>query len=317
MEKWLILSEQTLPVPKRRYRKAILKVGQFRKPDGVEFELSADALKAMADTYSQMAHDGHKVPIPLGHTDEEDKNRGYVDKMEFADDMLFMECEAIGAEAIEQFEQSDCSCFIPPKWEDAEGREYIRPIRHVALTQYPVIPGLGKFEGIAASLVPPKKEENTMDLSKIQAALGLSEALTDDNAEALILGGIGQLKEKASPSDPLQTARDAIKVMPGIMDTAKVNRETKLNALVLSQKISPAVKDKLVEMYTTEESLLLSLTADGGTSEFDKLVLILSQNEVVNTGGETTGMQVLNDPAKGNSNPVVDGAKAMAEAAKN
>jgi hypothetical protein len=39
---------------------------------------------------------------------------------------------------------------MPPKFYDGRGEEYIRPIRHVCITDYPVIPGLEPF-GIAAS----------------------------------------------------------------------------------------------------------------------------------------------------------------------
>ena len=323
MYEWLVLSEEHLPVPKKKYRKAILKTGNFVKEiDGekeLEFKLTEENLKAMAAVSTQYMKDGHKIPIPLGHTDDEDKNRGYVDAIVFdeKDQLLYMTAEAIGAKAIEQFEQSDCSCYIPPKWNDSEGREYIRPIRHVALTQYPVISGLGKFEAIAASLVPTRKE-TPMKFDKIQAALSLSEPLTEENAEALILGGIGQLVEKAKnaePADPLKAAREAVKALPGAITGAKMGREAKLNALVLGNKISPAVKTKLAEMYTGEDSLVLSLTAKEGETEFDKLVAILSENKVVNTG-EKTGHQVQDDASKGNENPLLLSAKKMADEAK-
>ena len=309
MQTWLVLSETHLPVPKKRYRKNILKVGKFAKmtEDGkkeMEFELTQDNLTSIAAESTQMLADGHRIPVPLGHTQEEDKNQGYVDKFGVEGDYLFMEAEAVGKEAIENFEQSDCSCYIPPKYKDSEGREYTRPIRHVALTQYPVIVGLGKFEAIAASLVPVRKEE-PMKFDKIQAALSLSETLTEENAETLILGGIGQLVEKAKAAgtteDPLAAAKEALKSMPGIIPGLKNARETKLQGLVLAQKISPAVKDKLAEMFTSEDSLVLSTTVKEGESEFDKLCLILSENTVVKTG-EETGVQTLDDPNQGGSN---------------
>ena len=47
-------------------------------------------------------------------------------------------------------DDSQVSIHVPPQFTDGLGRTYVRPIRHVAITDYPVIPGLGRFEALAA-----------------------------------------------------------------------------------------------------------------------------------------------------------------------
>lgn len=164
-----------------RYRKHILKLGKFvKKSDNLRFEITPREFDHFERTFSQMQQNGVKVPLPLGHTDDDHKNRGWVVGIERStDDPNFLDA-IIECDRPELIKENDVSVFVPPSFTDGEGNEYMRPIRHVALTPYPVIPGLGEFKAIAASFedgdVSPEYDGSGADLS-YEALLREAESL--------------------------------------------------------------------------------------------------------------------------------------------
>lgn len=122
------------------------------------FTVDSDRLDYWADTGNTMIQNGVKVPVPLKHTDDPEKNRGQIVRFErgLNDDgreALFGVVKFRDQEAAKLAASTDVSIFVPDKpVYDGLGREYIHPIRHVCCTDYPVIPKLGGFEAIAASL---------------------------------------------------------------------------------------------------------------------------------------------------------------------
>lgn len=270
-------------IPVRRYHKPLIKVGKYTKDsDGVSFVVTDDLLTHWNNTVLEMSENGIKIPVPLGHTEN---NKGYLKSTFIKDKTLIGVIDLVGTDAAELAKTQDVSIYVPPKFTDGKGRTYNRPIRHVALTSYPVIPGLGEFEAVAASLILINKEKE-MELGAIKLALNVEGEATEDS----ILAGITKLKE----SIPIQLSfNDAtIKV-------ATENRELKIGQLINTGKITPAVGEELKKIYTTKDNITLSLSSEDST--FDKMVEALSKNESVVKTGEKTGQQTLelSDPNKG------------------
>lgn len=91
----------------------------------------------------------------------------------------------------------------------------------------------------------------------------------------------------------------------------------KLSTLV-GEKISPAVKDDLVALFCSPESLTLSLSSEAGDGGmFDKIVEILRKNETVDLGPTDRTIVLskddMSDPEK---NPLLADAKKRADATK-
>lgn len=156
------LSAETSDRGKTLYRKELAYPGRFVKmgtDDEPEFELPVEEplIDHWVKTFNEMKADGVDVPVPIGHTTEPEKRRGTVEKMtkevnEDGQPALFCYVRFSSPEYAEQFKDSNVSLFMPPKWTNGRGRTYRKPITHVAITDYPVIPDLSKFSAVAASM---------------------------------------------------------------------------------------------------------------------------------------------------------------------
>src|SRR5690606_13600266 len=102
---------------------------------------------------------GIKIPLPVEHTFDPEKNRGYVVGAQLGKNSkgipaLFALIQFRDEQEGKKLAAStDVSIFVPPDFTDGHGNKYPRPITHVALTSYPVVSGLDGFKAIAASLV--------------------------------------------------------------------------------------------------------------------------------------------------------------------
>lgn len=284
---------------RRVYRKQLVYEGDFVKrlkghpPQPVHVTV-AD-LDHWYETGQLMLSDGVDIPMPLEHTEDPDKNRGLVVGYErgvnedgkqalyglhvFDDEKLAL--------------SSNVSIYVPPEWEHSQ-RTYKRPIKHVALTNYSVIPKLGRFEAVALSLADPEPElgpqprlkEDGMSLSTLAKAMGVEvpDGAKDDDIEKAIGSAFQALKSAKPPEKPKPIAA-------GFVNLARDNRAAKLEKLVQRGNITPAVRDSLAEQWCSDQALQLSLTADGETTDgFDALVDTLAKNDPVEIG-EKTGPQ--------------------------
>lgn len=173
MMKPMLLSLQTAPakefariengVPVRRFRKDIIRTGSFVKAsDDLNFDVSTDTLDHWVAQFSQWTANGNKVPVPVTHkaAGNPKDNAGWVVDMYREDDRLVGVFDLVGEDASKLALASDVSIFVPPTHTDGSGHKYTRPITHVALCTDPVIPGLGKFEAIAASHLSLASDED-------------------------------------------------------------------------------------------------------------------------------------------------------------
>lgn len=298
--KWLKLSDG-----ERRYKKPILRVGEFvKESEGVKFSITQEHLQFLKESFKT------RVPVPLEHTTDPDKNRGWVSDLEIENDVLFGVFEL--SEMIEDPNIFDTSVYMPIE----EGR--LQPLKHVALTSYPVVDGLGKFEAIVASLTPIKEEtEVAFNWKALGVALGLSD-LTEENAEDKLTEHfksqseeVKSLKLQLSDTNPKINIEQIKKQHGKLFQFAKDGKKSKIESLPLSK----AAKDKLVEHYCSDDILALSLSEDY-FDDFDVIIDALEQHESLEFG-EVSGVQ-LSDPLKGKTktSSIVELARKRAEAAK-
>ena len=145
------------------YEKEAIYTGNFIKDDKknapIRFDVDDKLLLHWQNSINMLLANGIEIPVPLEHTSDPTKNRGKVVGARVAENSagkkaLFTKIKFNDAEAAKLKDSADISIFVPPEFTDGLGRIYRRPIRHVALTNYPTIPGLGKFQPIAASFTP-------------------------------------------------------------------------------------------------------------------------------------------------------------------
>jgi hypothetical protein len=169
-KEWALARDEAFAGPV--YRKEVAYPGTFSRGDPdtgeIEFELevTGDTMRRWVDTFNEMRSNGIEVPVPLGHSTNPEHRRGKVVRLsvEPSDsrdgDALFAYVKFRDEETAKQLAHSDVSLYMPPKVRDGRGRVYVRPIRHLAITDYPVVPELGPFTPVAASLVELSYEDD-------------------------------------------------------------------------------------------------------------------------------------------------------------
>jgi len=185
------------------YRKELIYPGHFVKKDAkgsVEFELPVDEtlLDHWVATFNKMKAAGIEVPVPIEHTTDPEQRRGTVvdlkkemnpERKEPALYAYIKFRDQPTGDALSKTTQ--VSLFSPPDFVDGKGIKYVRPIRHVALTDYPLVPGLAGFEkAIAASLVLSQDKETQMSpISDLADQLGVEypQGATDEEIKAAIV----------------------------------------------------------------------------------------------------------------------------------
>jgi len=223
-------------------------VGKFQKGDDPEFELTEEALSHFAAETNRYIENGNKCNLPVEHTTDPEKNHGENKKWFVKDDSkgrrgLFSLTEFRDAEAAKLARTAQTSIFCPAKYKDGAQNEYVRPIRHVALTDYPVIPGLDGFTPIAASLVSvPRKENSSMSetLKGLAEGIGLqlSEDVFADEAKASksILDAFAAINLELSDYKEYKKLNppkvDPVRVSKSQVAMVRENRELKLSHLV-------------------------------------------------------------------------------------
>ena len=310
--------------PSKLYRKELIRTGSFCKPSAnITFTVTPELLQHWVNTFELFLSRGIRVPVPLTHENLED-NHGYLRAMHIEDDRLVGTIELIGETGEALAQTHDVSIYCPPVWCDGLGNTYTRPILHVALTAYPVIPGLKEFEAIAASILT-RVENKKMDWKEIQQALELKDELTDETAGSLILSAINQLKAKQVDIEKeLKTTKAALKLSqtpvapdPMVIKLSSDNLNLRLSSLVNDGKITPFVKDKLLQAFLGQDNKTLSLSiTSGSTAIYDDVILALSENDVVKLMEQTKRQEFrVTDPAASQQNVLVAEAERLQQEA--
>ena len=367
-------------VPKQRFLKDIIRTGEYVKAsEGLAFTITLATLANWVIQFRKMQANGIKVPIPATHKSEEWEkaaqkkdgdprdNMGYVDDLWIEEHALWMSCTLVGDDALEAAKRGDVSLNSPAEFIDGHGNVYKRPITHVAMCTDPVVPGLGEFIPLAASLRLQEQAIMLEFLQKLGAILGIDPAEIPDEATAMALieEKITALVEQVTgepaaepgaagaPGAPTPGAPAAAstgqpgaavrkqsvtteyagafaldsegKPNPMVVKTFAENRRMKIEKLLDTRKITPAVRDKMVARWVGKNNEMVGLALARGDdgSDFDAAIEAFEANDpIALKTGEKTGAQsktvVLSDANKADGdkpNPLVANAEARRKAA--
>lgn len=292
--------------PTKRYKKDLVRVGDYYKASTDQsFKFTAERLEQFASTFSRMKAAGVKVPVPVGHTNDPEANRGYVEDMYVDGDTLYATIELIGEEAIALSGRVEVSIYAVPELVDGKGNTYNNVIEHVALVTNPVIPDQDGFVPIAAShgvvrVASYKLSNGASPMNEIAKALGIETEGMDEAAmkEAIMakIKGMSETKDMAA-EEALKKAQEEVKASraelealklsrskgetnPQIIKLAAKNRANDLDGLVKAGKITKAVRDQLAATWigTDNKALALSLD-DENDARFDRTIKALGEND--------------------------------------
>jgi len=200
------------------YRKELAYPGRFTKVNPEtkkeEFELPVTdtLLDHWVNTFSEMNKNGVDVPVPIGHTTDPEARRGTVVDLKKEYNPA-RKCNALYAyvkfrdeQTANDLRNSNVSLFMPPEFTDGKKRRYIRPIRHVAITDYPVIPGLDSFKPVAASFyeLSLSEDDAKMTIAELAEKMGVAvpDGADDDAAAQAILEAWDASEESGDDEEP-------------------------------------------------------------------------------------------------------------------
>lgn len=141
--------------PIQRFRKDLIKVGQFKHPvEGWTLDVTADRLEIWLSAFQKMRANGVDVEITADHSDSAEAIRGYMVDAFIEDDTLFGILEMRGGKGIELAEVvKNVSVEIEDDFVDGRGEHYGDSIVAVAIGKKPIVQNQKPFERVAASLV--------------------------------------------------------------------------------------------------------------------------------------------------------------------
>jgi hypothetical protein len=288
------------------YDKELIYVGEFVKGD-VEFSVTEELIDHWVTEFQKMATQGFKAKLPVEHTFDPEKNRGHVVALSKKVDSkgriaLFGKLEFVDADAAKLARSTDVSIYAPPSYTMGNGYTANRPITHVALTDYPVVPGLDPFETLAASLF----EESSMNIKDLADKLGITvpAEVTDEAAIVeLIVSEVEKMRKatETKPADPAPVAASADPAIAASMAALMFDaRVAKIDGLVAACKLTPAEATSWKASYAKKEALSLS-NNDG----FDVAFSLAQARQPFTVVGEKTRQQSNLDPA---ANPLLKDA---------
>lgn len=311
------------------YRKEVVPTGHMKDGKGTRFFVDESRLSHWAYTHGRMLEAGHRVPSPMNHTFDPDKNRGFVKD-------LRVESNSKGEPSLfgyfelddPKLAKTDVSIFVESEFEDAKGNKFRDVIRHVALTDYPMVPGMDGFTLVMAATPEDPDTMKVKELLKKYKVTPKEGESEEDALQAYIDGVTAKAKEirddiqsdppKADddppPADPPAVPKNEPEMIAAsaVLPLVQQNRTARIKGLLDSRKITKAQHDALIKQYvpTGESISLSSLQADG----FDSAMTVFElASPIADDRREKTGLQRTWDEGQ---NPVVNAARKRAEAAK-
>lgn len=167
---WILLDKKH-PL---KWRKEVLPVGHWEKLDengeGLSFDADEKLLSHLVDSVNKLRSNGVTIPYAKSHDGWELAENKYgeivgasVGRNSRGKKSFFIDVQFDSESAAKECTKTDSSVGIPDKFFDGAGNEYHHPLRHVAATNAPVIPGLGRWQAIAASFA---KQINGINLTR-------------------------------------------------------------------------------------------------------------------------------------------------------
>jgi len=296
-----------------------------------EIRVKRTFLDKVVDNFKKMKEVGVRCPLFGSHVESSDNHRGEVvavkvKKNNRGEDALFGRIKFNNAKVAEQGKNLDVSVGIPPKFVDGKKNVYEWPLRHVALTAKPIVPGMQRFEPILLSFDTPTglmlaAEAPPMNelIDQILAALQLTAPDGSDEAAKLRL--ILQ-KVQPAPSEEEKGAPDLnLSFSPLLTKELIRSREQQVDGLIRDLVLTPARGAEWKKKYCTKDAveadIKLSHDNEDATTAFDAAVEqareFAEDRPISNSGRE--GIR-LSHKQKDDENPLIKAAKKKAEAAK-
>lgn len=281
---------------KLRYWKEAIYEGSFQKridSKAVPFKITRDTIDHLVETYRKFTENGNEVPHFCSHVESSENRLGTIVDVKAENDSkgryaLFTLIEFNGEEAAAIGLANQVSVYIPPEYEDGKGNVYEWPLKHLASTPNPGIPGLDPYVALAASndFVLSLAVEYPMD--EILKALGIDPPDEGADVTALVLKAIEDMQKKmSSMSDseeeetpPVEAGdKPAVEMsLPTIViDQISSSRSREVDSLVKSRTVTPAHADELRAQYCSSKAVGLALSNDGGDG-FDILIKNLTKS---------------------------------------
>jgi hypothetical protein len=285
------------------FKKDLIKVGKYIN-GGITYDVTPELLQLVEAETMRMIQNGREVSMPVETHDPEgnpDNNAGFVRRVYIEGDTLFGECELIDDDPDSLAKRYKVSVGIKPH-QDGNGNIYEAVVEHVALTATPVVIGQDDFEPIMFIL----EEEDAGGIIPVHP-----------NCSCRVIEGMWQFGETASGPCPdcitlkAQWNSGQISLKESIMpektevkvdEVEHTHQEThhkvdmvmplqfmeKVDELVKSSIISPAVRNKIKDAVTTMNM------SEGPLSLPDKIIEALKSNVVMNleeaAGPQTTAV---------------------------
>jgi len=249
------------------YRKKLIKTGHYDDTSGADFDVTGAVLDNWMETFTKMRNNGNRIPLSLSHDKADDPKADVGQCLSlFRDNGSLWGNLVIADENRALALSNDVSIYSPPEHTDDNGVKYMQPITHIALTANPAVSGLGAFVQLSLS-----KGDNEMDKKVLAKLLGIAEDASDE----LITNTINGLK---APAITLSASQGTTAIDPRLVGLMSRGNEDRLNQLVNTGVISPAIKDKIAKEYVETQTLTLSLSKGGDNHHFDLLHDVLVEN---------------------------------------
>jgi len=248
----------------QRFRKELIRVGHYIKAhDNLDFEVTREALDHWVLSFNKMREAGVRVPVPVGHTENPEANRGWVHEMTREGDSLYGVIELVGTDAIAMAGRTDVSIYSPSLYVDGQGNQYVRPITHVALCTDPVVPGLDGFQAIAASLASIDPRKLTIFQRKEPIAMA-DPNMTTTAAPATTA---------AEPGDTTAALMNTLKAQMG-----KAFEAMELNDFITRARAIYKVKDQINNLLGDEDAANDQQAADAVAAVAASLRAVVGDN---------------------------------------
>lgn len=310
-----------------------------------EFQLKIDRelIDHWVDTFYRMKSSGIPVPVPLGHSTDPDKRVGTVLELERRElperkgrASLFARIKFHSPEAAQKYAHSDVSLFMPPLFYSGDDQKFVRPIRHVCITDYPVIPNLKGFEKALAFSLDEDPSMGAVVALAERLGIPLPEGADDDVAADAIAEQFAAMQNPEESEEPMEEESmeeepmeeedeeqlsetgmgfSSAPILPSVRNSVVDARTTKIDALVKDGKVSPVVAKQLKAMYCTPDAVQVSLSLEAAghmPDDFEGIVKALSLGPSMKGfgGGSPAPTQ------RSGSSSIVQDALRRAEAAK-
>lgn len=314
------------------FEKECIYVGQFdqRKPDGtleLSFKVDEATIDHWIETHDKLLAAGLDVPMPEGHTESASARKATCLSLSKKPDGkgrigLFAKLKFKDLQCAQTFKDSQVSIFSPKVTYHGQ-HAFVRPIRHICFTDYPVVADLDPLTTIAASAESPKGSD--IMLKALAKALGIDVAAdaTDEQVSAAIQKAFKEAGKKPDAKDTKSgdakpdvkiaasttgTGTGADVVDPLMITLASDNRAMKIDSFV-GKKLTPAAAAELKKNWTGAN---ISCSTESNNAFSSLVSTFESLPDLVAFSGERSGPQKFDSSTSG----LVASAKKHNEANK-